>query len=448
MLVHPAAALLLLHALPATQALKCSDSDTRCIERGCSSFCNKWTCEHPGCPGCGPEIGCPDKPPPPPSPPPTPSLPPWDIGVKPGELYIVASHGKLFVNGMPLYIKGVTWFGSENRAGPPLGLDRNPISWYMQFLSDNGFNAIRFLFNHDDFLTNDVLDAPDYAKYGQDAPWEAPELTQYRYTDMFVKLAQAAAEQGILIMMAAHRLDRRAWPGDGLWYDQRITEQMVMDSWSAVAARLCGQWNVFAVDLHNEPHAASWGKGDESTDWGHAAERLGNHVLSKCPRWLVMVEGVGYDPGAEGMDSGSAGIWWGENLFGAHAQPVKLSDPTKLVYSPHTYGPGTFMQKYFSDPAFPGNMAAIWDLRFGSLVNNTPIVIGELGGFYKGTDQKWQDAAIKYCVERGIGLFYFSLNPGSKDTGGLLQADYTVPEHAKLKMLGKMPTTNVGRGKI
>ena len=30
-----------------------------------------------------------------------------------------------------------------------------------------------------------------------------------------------------------------------------------------------------------------------------------------------MVEGVGYFPGAPGMDSGGAGIWWGENLAGA-----------------------------------------------------------------------------------------------------------------------------------
>ena len=58
-------------------------------------------------------------------------------------------------------------------------------------------------------------------------------------------------------------------------------------------------WNVFAADLQNEPHAASWGFG-RSVDWDRAAGRLGNHVLRGCPRWLVMVEGVGYKPGAPG----------------------------------------------------------------------------------------------------------------------------------------------------
>jgi aryl-phospho-beta-D-glucosidase BglC (GH1 family) len=70
--------------------------------------------------------------------------------------------------------------------------------------------------------------------------------------------------------------------------------------------------NVAFVDLQNEPHASSWGKGEDGDaphDWGLAAERIGNHVLSHCPRWMIMVEGVGYKPGALDMDDGGAGIW-------------------------------------------------------------------------------------------------------------------------------------------
>ena len=36
---------------------------------------------------------------------------------------------------------GVNWFGSEGRSGPPLGLDKHQIGWYMKFLKDNDFNA-------------------------------------------------------------------------------------------------------------------------------------------------------------------------------------------------------------------------------------------------------------------------------------------------------------------
>ena len=66
----------------------------------------------------------------------------------------------------------------------------------------------------------------------------------------------------------------------------------------AVARRLCGQWNVVAVDLKDKPSAASWGMGGDD-DWDAAAARLGNHVLGKCPRWLIVVEGVGAKPGAD-----------------------------------------------------------------------------------------------------------------------------------------------------
>ena len=89
----------------------------------------------------------------PPPPPPTPSVPPWHEGLQPGDLNVYAIGSKLYANGERLHIKGVNWFGSEGRSGPPLGLDKHNIAWYMKFLRDNGFNAIRFLFNHENMRT-------------------------------------------------------------------------------------------------------------------------------------------------------------------------------------------------------------------------------------------------------------------------------------------------------
>ena len=77
-----------------------------------------------------------------------------------------------------------------------------------------------------------------------------------KYLDMFLKLAQVAAEYEILVMMACHRLSPKAWPGDGLWYDDTITEARVLESWSMIAAKLCNQWNVFAVDRKLAPKIA------------------------------------------------------------------------------------------------------------------------------------------------------------------------------------------------
>ena len=60
-----------------------------------------------------------------------------------------------------------------------------------------------------------------------------------------------------------------------------------------VAAKLCPQWNVFAAYLQNEPHAASWGKGDPGTDWGQAAERASGWATKSSrvrERWGFLYE--------------------------------------------------------------------------------------------------------------------------------------------------------------
>ena len=127
------------------------------------------------------------------------------------------------------------------------------------------------------------------------------------------------------------------------------------------AGLLCNEWNVFAVDLQNEPYMSSWGDGDPLTDWRLGSQVLGNHVLSRCPRWLIMIEGVADDPGA--VDGFNIGHFWGENLEGARNRPARLHNMSKLVYSPHAYGPSLYdAMPYFLAPEFPNNMAAIWEV--------------------------------------------------------------------------------------
>ena len=292
-------------------------------------------------------------------------------------------------------------------------------------------------------LSNPRLEPPNHIRYGHDATWEAPELANYRYLDMFLKLAQVAAQYGLLVLMVADRTTPKAH--NGLWYDGVNSEDKVLESWGLISDKLCSQWNVFGVDLQQEPHKASWGKGSGiPNDWGLAAERIGNRVLTDCARWLIFVQGVGYWPGSPGMDSDSDGIWFGENLGGVKTQPVVLLDQSKLVYAPHSYGPATFNQKPFASPNFPENLPAIWDKRFGFVREQTgaPVVFGEMGGLYDsqgriggmGKDETWQKRAVQYAADEGIGVFYFALQP-SEDKGGLLKDDWSTPEAAKRRRL-------------
>ena len=349
--------------------------------------------------------------------------------------------GALYANGERIRLKGANWFGSEAYNGPPNGLQHHTADFYLDFLASHRFNALRLLFNHEQVLKDEIVDAPEGAAF----------LFQTRYVDMFRAIARKAAARGMLVMIGCHRVRADAWPGKGLWYDDALgyPESRVKQSWSRVAAALCGEWNVVLADLANEPHASSWGKG-LAVDWNLGAARLGDHVLDACPRWAVAVEGVGYDPGAPGGDDPGAGFWWGENLVGVHVAPVKLQRPNKLVYSPHVYGPSVYMQKYFLERSFPGNMPAVWQQHFAFAQRETgvPIVIGEIGGRYTDRDRQWQDWALTYAAEQGFSLFYFALNPDSEDTGGLLKAGWELPEEGdaeadKLAALAKLPSTDI-----
>ena len=91
------------------------------------------------------------------------------------------------------------------------------------------------------------------------------------------------------------------------------------------------------VDLWQEPYNSVWGFPGSlavKLNWNQAAERMGNHVLDRCARWLIMVQGVGGWPGSYEQDT-NVQAFYGENLRGAKAHPVKLKDPKKLVYTPH-----------------------------------------------------------------------------------------------------------------
>jgi hypothetical protein len=72
-------------------------------------------------------------------------MPPWqDMIDESGALNIYGHDGLLYANGERLHVKGVNWFGSEGRAGPPSGLDKHNIAWYCNFLKRHAFHSIRF----------------------------------------------------------------------------------------------------------------------------------------------------------------------------------------------------------------------------------------------------------------------------------------------------------------
>ena len=104
---------------------------------------------------------------------------------------------------------------------------------------------------------------------------------------------------------------------------------------------------------------------------------------------------------------------WGENIIGQTSHPITLSDPSKLVLSPHVFGHG--VHPYFSAAEFPMNMPDVWDKHWGRLpsVTGTAIILGEWGGLFRATTwngqervatRAWQEALMSYIVQREVGF--------------------------------------------
>eukprot|EP00965_Chrysotila_dentata_P211311 6186395-Pleurochrysis_carterae.AAC.3 len=91
-------------------------------------------------------------------------------------------------------------------------------------------------------------------------------------------------------------------------------------------------------------------------------------------------------------------------------------------------------------------MPDIWMAHFlvSRRSSGVPFVIGEMGGKYEdSSDRKWQDKAIAYFSQQGVGIFYFCLNPTSTDTKGVLLDDWRTANPDKIKLLSQLPSTDI-----
>ena len=262
-------------------------------------------------------------------------------------------------------------------------------------------------------------------------------LSPLRLMDRVVARAKA---HGLTVILDRHRPDSSAQ--SPLWYTAQVPESQWIADWRMLAARYAEDDTVIGADLHNEPHGeACWGCGDRQRDWAAAATRAGNAVLEENPRLLVIIEGV------EQQGNG-AGTWWGGGLADVRQHPVRLSVPDRVVYSPHDYPSSIYPQSWFTDPAYPANLPAQWERTWGYLVteNIAPVLLGEFGTRLEtASDRQWLTTLVQYLDQNKISFAYWSFNPNSGDTGGLVGDDWSTPQRAKLDLL--KPLLGAARGR-
>jgi endoglucanase len=333
--------------------------------------------------------------------------------------------------GQTILLRGVNWFGIETEMQAPHGLWLRDYKDMLAQIRELGYNIIRLPYSVQ-ALRGDSISGVDFT-IGSNRELEGK--TPLEVMDLVI---QEAERQGLLILLDSHRLNNQRIPE--LWYGDGFTEADWIDTWTLLARRYRNQRNVIGADLKNEPHGrASWGTGDRDTDWRLAAERAGNAILEVNPDWLIVVEGVQNNvPGQRLADH-----WQGGNLEGVRNYPVRLSNPRKLVYSPHEYGAGVFNQPWFSEPNFPNNLYSRWEIGFHYIAsqNIAPIFVGEFGGRQVDTESTegiWQRQFVDYIGDNNLGFTYWSWNPNSDDTGGILQDDWQTVDAPKQELLNQL----------
>jgi endoglucanase len=330
------------------------------------------------------------------------------------------------VSGQVAGLSGLNWFGFETSNNAPHGLWARSWQDMLDQIKSEGYNVIRLPFSNAMLKQGVMPSGIDYQKN--------PDLTGLTSLQVMDRIVLGADQRSIKVILDNHRSTPGSGPeSNGLWYTSEYPENAWIADWKMLAIRYKHIPGVIGVDLRNEPHNACWGCGAPSKDWQLAAEKAGNAVLSVNPNLLIIVEGVS---GYNGQYT-----WWGGNLMGAKEHPVRLNLPHRLVYSAHEY-PGTvYPQPWFSDPRYPNNLPAVWDKYWGYLVqeNIAPVLIGEFGTRYETEkDRQWLQAFQGYIRQNHLSWTFWSLNPDSGDTGGLLQDDWTSIQQPKQDILKKI----------
>jgi chitinase len=333
--------------------------------------------------------------------------------------------------GETVRLKGVNWFGMEGFLGVPDGLYARNWQDMMEQMKEVGFDTIRLPFSLQNIQPGAM---PNNIVYGLN-----PDLVGLSNLQVLDKIVDYAGELGMKIILDCHRSSSGNGPNEnGLWYDQNFSEAQWINGWKSLVQRYAGDSTVIGVDLQNEPHATTW------TDWSAAAERAGNAIHEVNPNLLVIVEGVGNYQGDY--------YWWGGQLEGVQDDPVVLQQANKLVYSPHDYPYTVYPNSWLDGPGFKDNLPNVFREHWGFIYEQgiAPIFLGEFGTrLTDPRDIAWLDELTQYingdfdtngvldiaAGQEGMSFAYWSWNPNSTDTGGILMDDWINVHQNKLVAL-------------
>ena len=347
-----------------------------------------------------------------------------------------ASNGQMYHNGQRIILHGVNWSGMESSGNSPDGLWQLSMDSLLTSMQSIGVNAVRLP------LCPATIDGASVSNINTQ---QNPDLVNKNSLQVLDALMAKLDARGMYALLDLHRQDcyPASNPISELWYTAGYSESHWLNNLTALASRYRGNSHLIGIDLKNEPHgSATWGTGNAATDWNSAAERAGQRMLGTNPALLAFVEGVAENP----VCSSLGNHFWGGNLEPANCTQLQLPK-NKVVFAPHVYGPDVYSMPVFASSSFPSNMPAIWDQQFGNQERSNTVVPGEWGGKYGtsggngnalASDKVWQDAFVIYLSQHNIcSSFYWTWNPNSGDTGGVLQDNWVSTWGSKVALLQK-----------
>jgi aryl-phospho-beta-D-glucosidase BglC (GH1 family) len=433
------------------------------------------------------------------------------------NVWAVDAKGNITLNGSVFRVKGGSWFGLEGRSelasdeknpsGAPMEMYMGNVFWNSSSrtlasdaaeIKSLGFNSIRMP------VVPQTLDDND--PQGIDPVLKNTESVRIQGAYSALKaVVKACADAGLYVLLDMHscsnylgwragRLDARPPYVDAKREDYEFTREdcscassgnpssvtriQAYDEtkWLADLKKLAGLGkeigvdNVMGIDIFNEPWDYSWSEWKSMIDKAYAA------ISSVNPNILIYAQGIG---GSHGNQDGTPDTKedsphgnpntnpnWGENLYEVGTNPPTMPK-SKLVFSPHCYGPSVCTQPMFADldaqPECAGlvedafgdakcqivinqvKLIAGWHEHFGYLrALGYAVCIGEFGGNMdwpnksesrhqkrysyltnKKSDEEWQNAFVDYLIKEGISnSFFWSINPESSDTYGIFTSPF------------------------
>eukprot|EP00850_Spirogloea_muscicola_P020115 SM000207S06190 [mRNA] locus=s207:106699:109683:- [translate_table: standard] len=352
--------------------------------------------------------------------------------------------------GATVYGSGITWNGFEWYNGAPNGLSVRNYYDHINQMSSLGFNLLRLPFSGSLFQSGGYT--PMNINYGVNS-----DLQGLKSLDILDKVINAAGGAGMKVLLDFDRVGAGYNSNrSGHWWEPKTpvpSEAAWVSIWTQLAARYKDNPTVIGFELWNEPHNPTvktafpgpvWA-GDgvlPGYNWRLACKRqvhkAADAIQAINPNVLIVVQGLWQD------------TFWGANLIQVKKYPLVLMVPGKLVYATHDYGPYVWNQKWFWVKNFPYNLPKYWERTWGYINTEgiAPLWVSESGSPIPAKAKNITDVhelgwfttfrAYVYAKRLTWCWFTWGTDAESRDTGGVLEADWRTPQAHKFAELAQM----------